>query len=98
MSGKSKAGVRAKLKENLKYKEEGIAVASQNLTVEKYLDQWLKSIRDPVKLGSFKPYESIVRLHRKPTLGKTGLEKLNALQLQRLYKEELTAGLSPRRV
>ena len=98
MSRKSIVGVRAKLKENFKDKEEGTAAASQNLTVEKYLDQWLKSIRDTVKPGSFKPYELIVRLHRKPTLGKTRLEKLNALQLQRLYKEKLTAGLSPRRV
>jgi integrase len=60
VSGKSKAVVRAKLKERLKDKEEGIAVESQNLTVEKYLDQWLESIRDVVRPGSFKPYESIV--------------------------------------
>jgi integrase len=98
VSRKSKVGVRAKLKENSKDKEEGTAAASQNPTVEKYLDQWLKSTRDTVKPGSFKPYEFIVRLHRKSTLGKTRLEKLNALQLQRLYKEKLTDGLGPRHV
>jgi hypothetical protein len=41
VSRKSIVGVRAKLKENFKDKEEGTAAASQNLTVEKYLDQWL---------------------------------------------------------
>jgi hypothetical protein len=41
VSRKSKVGVRAKLKENSKDKVEGTAAASQNLTVEKYLDQWL---------------------------------------------------------
>lgn len=98
VSGKSKAAVRAKLKDKLKDKDEGIAIDSQNLIVEMYLDQWLESIRETIRPGSFKPYEAIVRLHIKPTLGKVKLEKLNALQLEKLYRDKLNAGLSPRRV
>ena len=51
-----------------------------------------------VRPGSFKPHEAIVRLHIKPTLGKTKLERLPALQLQTLYHTKLEEGLSPRRV
>ena len=33
-----------------------------------------------------------------PTLGKTKLEKLTTMQLERLYRQKLDAGLSARRV
>lgn len=62
-----KAAVRKKLQE----RDEGIAHDSEGLTVERYMDRWLESIRDRVRPGTFKPYEAIVRLHVKPTLGKT---------------------------
>jgi integrase len=58
----------------------------------------LESIRDRVLLGTFKPYEAIVRLHIKPTLGRTKLDKLNAMQLEKLYRQKLVAGLTARRV
>jgi integrase len=89
-----KAAVRKKLQE----RDEGIAYDSENLTVEGYMDRWLESIKERVRPGTFKPYEAIVRLHVKPTLGKTKLDKLNAMQLEKLYREKLDAGLSARRV
>lgn len=98
VSGKHKVDVRAKLREKLADRDEGIVVDSEGLTVEKYLDRWLGEIRDTVRPGTFRPYEAIVRLHLKPTIGRTKLDKLNALQLQTLYREKLAAGLSPRRV
>ena len=62
------------------------------------MDRWLDSIREQVRPGTFKPYEAIARLHIKPTLGSTKLDKLNALQLETLYRQKLDAGLSARRV
>jgi integrase len=62
------------------------------------MDCWLDSIREQVRPGTFKPYEAIARLHIKPTLGSTKLDKLNALQLETLYRQKLDAGLSARRV
>jgi integrase len=89
-----KAAVRKKLQE----RDEGIAHDSEGLTVERYMDRWLESIRDRVRPGTFKPYEAIVRLHIKPTLGRTKLDKLNTMQLEKLYRRKLDAGLSARRV
>jgi integrase len=42
--------------------------------------------------------EEIVRLHLVPALGKTRLDRLNALQLQSLYRSKLDSGLSARTV
>jgi integrase len=62
------------------------------------MDRWLESIRDRVRLGTYKPYEAIVRLHIKPTLGRTKQEKLNTLHLEELYQHTLEERLSARRV
>ena len=97
VSGKSKADIRAKLRKALADKEAGIALV-ENPSLGVFLDRWLDSVRDTLRPGSFKPYEAIVRLHLKPTLGKTKLAKLTALHLQTLYHTKLEEGLSPRRV
>ena len=90
-----KAAVRKKLEE----RDQGIVYDSENLTVERYMvDHWLPSVRDNVRPGTYRPYEAIVRLHINPTLGSTKLEKLTAMQLERLYREKLKEGFSARRV
>lgn len=98
ISGKNKPDVKAKLKAALKNTDEGITSQTRTMTVGTYMDQWLESVRDTIRAGSFKPYEAITRLHIKPELGKLKLDKLNALQLQTLYRRKLDQGLSPRRV
>lgn len=94
----SKAEMSKAVRKKLQDRDEGIAAHSEGLTVEKYMDRWLEAIRGNVRPGTFKPYEAIVRLHIKPTLGTTKLDKLNAMQLEKLYRQKLDAGLSPRRV
>jgi integrase len=94
----SKAEMSKTVRKKLQERDEGIAAYSEGLTIERYMDRWLESIRGNVRPGTFKPYEAIVRLHIKPTLGITKLDKLNAMQLEKLYRQKLDAGLSPRRV
>jgi integrase len=94
----SKAEMIKAVRKKLQDRDEGIAAHSEGLTVEKYMDRWLEAIRGNVRPGTFKPYEAITRLHIKPTLGSTKLDKLNAMQLEKLYRQKLDAGLSPRRV
>jgi len=98
VSGKTKPEVRQKLRKLLEDRDAGIAHDSKGLTVERYMDRWLESIQDKVRPGTYKPYEAIVRLHIKPTLGSTKLDKLTALQLEKLYRQKLNEGLSARRV
>jgi integrase len=94
----TKAEMNAAVRKKLQERDEGIVHDSEGLTVEKYMDRWLESIRGNVRPGTYKPYEAIVRLHIKPTLGTVKLDKLSAMQLEKLYRQKLDSGLSPRRV
>lgn len=94
----SKAEMSKAVRKKLQERDEGIVAGSEGLTVEKYMDRWLESIKDRVRPGTYKPYEAITRLHIKPTLGRTKLDKLSAMQLEKLYHQKLKSGLSARRV
>lgn len=95
---KNKTEMKAALRKKLADRDAGIAYNSEGMTVETYMDRWLETQRDRVRPGTFKPYEAITRLHIKPTLGRTKLEKLSALQLEELYRQKLKSGLSARRI
>jgi integrase len=94
----TKREMNAVVRKKLQERDEGIVHNAEGLTVERYMDRWLESIRGNVRPGTFKPYEAIVRLHIKPTLGTVKLDKLNAMQLEKLYRQKLDSGLSARRV
>ncbi len=98
VSGKNKPEVKAKLKEAIKNKEEGVSFDASKLTFGDYLDQWLASTKDTVGLRTYQRAEIAVRVHIKPKLGRVRLDKLTALQLDGLYRDKLKFGLSPRSV
>lgn len=94
----TKAEMKAAVRKKLAERDEGIVYDPEGLTVERYMDRWLESIKDRIRASSFRPYEAIVRLHIKPEIGRAKLDKLSALQLETLYRRKLNAGLSARRV
>lgn len=55
-------------------------------------------MRDTVRQRTYERYESIVRVHIKPTLGRIKLKTLAPAHVRGLYREKLGAGLSPRTV
>src|SRR5215217_6235190 len=74
--GRDEGEVANRVAEAVKHRDAGID--SENMTVGGYLDKWLTAIKDTIRVGTWKQYEMIVRLHIKPTLGSTKLDKLNA--------------------
>jgi len=69
-----------------------------NLTFGDWLDIWLKDfVEGSVSRGTYERYESNIRLHLKPTLGKKKLDKIKAFHLQNLYNQKVRS-LSPRSV
>jgi integrase len=98
VSGKTKAGVRAKLRRLLADRDEGVAYDSENLTIGGYLDRWLGALKGSVRDRTWRRHEEVVRLHLTPTLGGVKLDKLNALQVQNVYSQKLNEGLSLRSV
>jgi integrase len=96
--GKTRKDVAARLSKAIAERDSGTVYDSENLKVADYLDRWLDSIRDTLRVRTWQRYEQITRLHLKPTIGRTRLDKLNALQVQYLYRSKLDSGLSPRTV
>jgi hypothetical protein len=70
---------------------------ARSITVGEFLDAWLRSIRGTVARHTYRDYESKVRLHLKPALGRIRLRDLKAHHLQTLYAD-LSQTLSPRSV
>jgi integrase len=78
VSGKTKPKVRARLRKAVSDRDAGIAFDTENLTVERYIERCLASIRTKVRESTYERYEVLTRLHVVPILGSVRLAKLNA--------------------
>ena len=96
--GKTRKEVAARLSKAIAERDSGLVYDSENLKVADYLDRWLDSIRDTLRQRTWIRHEEVTRLHLKPTIGDAKIDKLNALQVQSMYRQKLDSGLSPRTV
>jgi integrase len=79
--------------------EDGVNLSAETMTVAQFLDKWLAaSVKPSVKTKTYEGYESIVRVRVVPRLGRKKLTKLTALDLQSLYTDLASLGLSARSV
>ena len=62
----------------------GIAVPDRSTTVGDYLDHWLAQVLETKRATTYRGYESAVRLHIRPVLGKIRLDKLTGADVRRL--------------
>ena len=80
-------------------RDKGFIYDDDNLTVKEYLDRWLSdSVRGTVRESTYSRDKYLVTNHVRPALGLVKLKNLNAMHLQRLYREKLEDGHSPRTV
>jgi hypothetical protein len=77
---------------------EGGAFAPESLTVAGYLAEWLEAVKTSMRPRTWQRYESYVRLHATPVIGKMKLARLTPDDLERLYQNRLDARLSPQTV
>src|SRR5829696_8101644 len=97
--GKTRQEVAAKLSRALADREGGLIFDAGSLTVGEYLARWLShSVRDTVSQKTYERYESIVRVHLSPALGRIRLKALTPDHVRGLYREKLDSGLAPRSV
>jgi integrase len=97
--GKTQREARQKLVVAQRDLQRGIAPTDDRLTTGKFLDGWLEDVvRATVRPRTYVSYEQTVRLHLRPTLGRTVLSKLRPQQVQALLNAKLASGLSPRSV
>jgi integrase len=70
----------------------------ENVTVDEYLDAWLKgSVYGSVRRSTYDRDTNLVNNHIKPGLGGLKLKKLNSAHVQSFYHDRLNAGSAPRR-
>jgi integrase len=94
--GRKKKDVERKLAEAMGDSARGIIVDDKNLIVGEYLDRFLEDVqRGSVRESTYSRDKYLVSNHVKPALGRVKLKNLNAMHLQRLYREKLDADLSP---
>ena len=99
VSGKTKEEARKALREARANADTGLVFDAGKLTLSEYLDRWLTdSVKDTVRQRTYERYESLVRVHIKPALGRVKLKALTPAHVRGLYREKLDSGLSPRTV
>ncbi|WPX08229.1 tyrosine-type recombinase/integrase [Anaerocellum danielii] len=97
--GKTRQEVAEKINQALNELKQGVLIAEGNITLEEWLRTWLWEYKRPqISESTFDDYESIIRNHINPVLGKYKLKDLRPEHLQHLYNEKFKAGLSPRRI
>src|SRR5207244_1660231 len=69
-------------------------VAPDRVTVRQYLDQWLPSIATSVRASTFASYRMHCRVHVIPRVGDRPLQALTVQDVDRLYANLLSSGLS----
>jgi integrase len=79
----------------LRDKEKGLPIVGDKQTVAQYMSEWLAIIKPTLRESAWARYEEISRLHIVPTLGQITLSRLTAQQLNTIYAQKLTEGLSP---
>jgi integrase len=95
---KSQAECRQWLRTTQSQIQDGLTLAGARTTLIEYLEQWLGSIRESVRLNTLDQYTQIVRQHIAPRLGAIKLKDLRSDQIQSLYNEKLDNGTSARTV
>ncbi len=97
--GKTRAEVSEKLTEALNKHRLGQRVDVERQTVAQFLTAWLEDEVKPTREPkTYESYESTVRLHIAPDLGRHQLAKLTPQHVQALLRRKEEAGLSSRSV
>jgi integrase len=89
VSAKTKTSCREKLRQAMSDTDRGLVFESGTLILGQYLAKWLPSIKDTVRQRTYERYESIVRVHIKPALGRVKLRALTPTHLRFLYRDKL---------
>ena len=96
VTGKTRAVVVAKVRDLERKRDAGTLSAVSTPTVAEWLEHWLTTIAPRrVRQRTLESYESAIRKHLVPGLGRHRLDRLRPEHLDQLYSALLDAGYSP---
>ena len=94
--GKTRADVSKKIANTLSDISKNIFVDTNQMTVEEWIWNWLKSYKKgTVKPNTYARYIYVINDYIVPALGKIKLKNLTSLKIQNLYNDCKEKGLSP---
>ncbi|MBP2657175.1 MAG: Phage integrase [Firmicutes bacterium] len=103
--GKTRKEVQEKMEKVKAQIVTGTYVSDRKITIGEWLDTWLITYSKPnVRIATWESYETMVRVHIKPSIGNIPLQDLRPEHLQKLYNNKLKSGrikgggLSPKTV
>ena len=70
-------------------------VETSDMSIEQFLSEWVENL-ESVRFNTRNSYEDNIRLHINPHIGRIKIQKLRALDIQRLLSTIEAKGLSPR--
>jgi integrase len=86
--GKTHEEARIKLAAALEQSRRGLPVAAESATVAEYLSYWLDQVvREQRRPKTYEGYESVVRLHLQPIVGKKRLARLSVQDVRSLLTQ-----------
>jgi integrase len=96
---RSRKEVADKLAVVLKARDENRPIPDQRQKLGPFLRQWLDDVAKPtLRASTYDSYDSILKLHLIPGLGRIAVAKLTPAEVQAFLNAKLSSGLSPRRV
>jgi integrase len=95
---KTRAEANPKLRELVDRAEKNIPIATAGLTVESYLAEWLEYVRKHIRPSSYSGYETNVRLHLVPRIGRKKLTRLSVRDVRLLVDGLRADGLKARSI
>jgi integrase len=97
--GRTRKEATEKMREVQEHNRQGIPVPDRAWKLADWLDYWLENVVTPNRRpATYRLYEMTVRLHLKPGLGSSPLNRLSASRVQAFFNGQLSAGRSVRTV
>ena len=82
----TKKDAQAVLTKLLRNKDMGTLLAPSKESLDDYLDRWLEAAAKPrLEPSSYGDYERLLKYYVRPEIGATSLQKLTALDIQKVY-------------
>lgn len=95
--GKTRAEASEKLTARIVDNSRGNLVSRESWTIGSYLDYWITDIVPRnCRPKTVEGYESIIRVHLKPILGKLSFNRMTPMVLQRAFDAKAAEGCTPR--
>src|SRR5262249_12311135 len=96
--GRTRREVTRRLPNALQQAQRGMPFADERQTVERYLTRWLRHMQTRIRGRTWATYETAVRLHLSPGIGKVAVAKLTPAHLEAWFQQLQNEGTSANRI